>query len=75
VLILAPRHDDQAFFISTLYGGEQSASNPDRLTPGKARHTHFMRGSVDPEAGLNAVMQRRITALERNKIPVVQPAA
>jgi hypothetical protein len=42
------------FLTSELYGGEWSASSPDRFTPGdRALGTHWIGGWVDPRAGLD----------------------
>jgi hypothetical protein len=49
---------------SALVGGESSASRPDRFTPGKrAAGTHWLRGWVDPRAGLNDLEKRKFITL------------
>jgi len=50
------------FLISTLEGGEWSASRPDRFTSG----TRWIGGWVGPRAGLRVMVKR---------IPLVQPLA
>jgi hypothetical protein len=47
------------FLTSALAGGEWSASRPGPLYPG----THWIRGWVDPRAGMNDVQKRKFLTL------------
>jgi hypothetical protein len=52
------------FLISSRAGGEWSASRPGRFTPWqRAPVTHWIRGSVDPRAGLDDVEKRKSLTL------------
>jgi hypothetical protein len=54
----------QIFLTSALVGGEWSASHPSRFTSGEsAPGTHWMRGWVDPRAGLEDVEKRKFLTL------------
>jgi hypothetical protein len=51
------------FLTSALYGDELSASRLCRFTPGETAHgNQWIRGWVDPKAGLDAVQKRKILA-------------
>jgi hypothetical protein len=48
-----------AFLTSTLYGGEWSASSPDRFNPEETTlGLHWISGRVGPRAGLDAVEKK-----------------
>jgi hypothetical protein len=52
------------FLTLVLDGGEWSASRPGRFTPReKTAGTHWMRGWVDPRAGLHDVEKRKFLTL------------
>jgi hypothetical protein len=67
------------FDLSTLDGGEWSASRPGRFNPReRARGTHWIGGWVGPRAVLDAVVKRKITSPRREsnpRTPIVQPIA
>jgi hypothetical protein len=61
------------FLTSSIDGGEWSASCPGRFTPGeRAPDTHWIRGWVDPRAGLNVVEKRKRDPA-RNRTPAASP--
>jgi hypothetical protein len=64
------------FLTSALDGGEWSASRPGRFTPKeRACGTHWIGGSVDSRAVLDAVVKRKIPSPRREsnpRTPVVQ---
>jgi hypothetical protein len=47
------------FLISTLVGGESSASRPGSFTPRKSPGIHWIGGWVGPRAGLDDVENRK----------------
>jgi hypothetical protein len=52
------------FLISTLVGGEWSASRPGRFTPGeRAPGPHLIEGLVDPKAGPDDLERRKLLTL------------
>jgi hypothetical protein len=64
------RYSSMHFFTSALDGGEWSASRPSRFTPReRAPGTHWIWGWVDPTAGLETVVKRRIPNHCRNLNP------
>jgi hypothetical protein len=57
------------FLTSAVTGGEWPASRPGRFTPGeRAPGTHWIRGWVDPRAGLDDVEKRKFLTLPRLKL-------
>jgi hypothetical protein len=64
------------FLTSALVGGEWSASGPDCFTPGeRASDTHWVRGWVGPNAGLDAVEKRKFLTLPGLELrPLGRPA-
>jgi hypothetical protein len=74
----APRHEDvwgtggiaPSFLTSALDGGEWSASNPGRFTPGeRAPGTYCIEGWVGSGAGLDIVKKRKIFCPAGNLSP------
>jgi hypothetical protein len=65
--------------ILALDGGEWSVSRPSHFSPSeRAPRTHRTEDWVDPRAGLNAVVKRRIPSPRREsnpRTPTVQPVA
>jgi hypothetical protein len=54
----------QIFLTSALVGGEWSASRSGRFTPGeRAPDTHWIRGWVDPRAGVDDVEKKKFFTL------------
>jgi hypothetical protein len=52
------------FLTSAVDGGERSASRPGRFTPReRIDYTLWIRGSVGPRAGVDAVVKRKILLL------------
>jgi hypothetical protein len=79
-----PRHEDvwgnggiaPPFLISSLDGGQWSASLPGRFTPGQtAPGTQRIGGRVGPRLGLEAVEKRKALSPAGNLTPAVQPVA
>jgi hypothetical protein len=64
------------FLTSALVGGERLASRSCRFTPGEtAPSTHWIRGWVDPRAGLDDVEKRRFFTLSGLELlPLCHPA-
>jgi hypothetical protein len=64
------------FLTSALVGGEWSASRPGRFTPGeRAPGTHWIRGWVDPKAGLDNLEKRKFLTLSGLQLqPLGRPA-
>jgi hypothetical protein len=67
------------FLTSALAGGEWSASNPGRFTPGeRTLSIPWIGGLVDPRAGLDDLGKRKfltLSGLELRPLSVVQPVA
>jgi hypothetical protein len=68
-----------ALLTSALDGCEWSASRPGHYTPReKASDTHWIGGGVDPRAGLDAVVERKIPNPRREsnpRTPIIHPVA
>jgi hypothetical protein len=64
------------FLTSALVGGEWSPSRPSRFTPKeKAPSTHWIRGLVDPRAGLDDVEKSKFLTLPGLELrPLGRPA-
>jgi hypothetical protein len=66
------------FLTPALAGGEWSASNPGRFTPGeKTPDTHWIGGWVDPRVGLDDLEKRKFWPYRESNSDrsVVQPVA
>jgi hypothetical protein len=64
------------FLTSALVGGEWTASQIGRFTPGeRAPGTHWIGGWVDPRAGLDDLEKRKFLILPRLELqPLGRPA-